>query len=71
MFSITNFDASERVKALNLAFFSFNYIFIGDINAKFGIPNFPHVDQMTSLDIGQNSDGEVLKTRFLVKSEIN
>lgn len=58
MFSITNFDASERVKALNLAFFSFNYIFIADINAKFGIPNFPHVDQITSLDIGQTQTGK-------------
>ena len=45
-FSLNN---SETVKAVTLAFCSFQYLFIRDIHAKFGIPNLPQ-----SPDFGQN-----------------
>ena len=50
-FSLNN---SETVKAVTLAFCSILQHFVGDIRAKFGIPNLPQ-----SPDNGQNSDGVI------------
>ena len=36
------FNNSETVKAVNLGFGSIKWRFIGDIQAKFAIPNLPH-----------------------------
>ena len=54
-FSLNN---SGMVKAVTLAFCSFQLNFIRDIRATFGIPNWPQ-----SLDIGQNSDRGISNVR--------
>ena len=50
-FSLNN---SETVEAVTLVFCSIEYHFIRDIQAKFGIPNLPHIP-----DIGQNTAGGI------------
>ena len=54
------------VKAVTLVFSSIQYCFLGDIRAKFGIPNLPQ-----SPDIGENSDGTISDSRICCQSLIN
>ena len=62
-FSLNN---SETVKAVTLAFYIIQYLFIRDIHAKFGIPNLPQ-----SPDFGQNSDWSIFDFQISVQPLIN
>ena len=59
-------NISKMVEAVILAFWSIQWLFIGDIYAKFWIPNLSQ-----SPDIGQNSDKGIYDFRISGQSFIN